>query len=286
MAVLREIEATDHGALSDHLGVVWYRARSDLYNQTVQVQLDESARQVSTPKSPVSDDQRARNQTQASDSSGHEYVWTDEDDVARRGLYSWSLSVNVAQPGQLVHHAQWATAMGVTRERRWPTATINLYSNPTLVAAWLGMLVGSRLRIVNPLRPTSQTEIDLVVRGWTQNWVGPREWTVTLNAVPARPYEVYAVGLGRLDCTAELDVGVDADETILSVATTTGPLLSTNASDYPVACELAGERVIVTAVTGTSSPQTVTVTRADNGVAKSHADGTAFGLWRPGLIAL
>jgi len=49
--------------------------------------------------------------------------------------------------------------------------------------------------------------------------------------------------------------------------------------DYDIS--ITGERMTVTAVSGSSWPQTMTVTRAVNGVLKFHLLGEALGLWSP-----
>jgi hypothetical protein len=49
---------------------------------------------------------------------------------------------------------------------------------------------------------------------------------------------------------------------------------------------IGGERMTVTAVTGSSSPQTLTVTRSVNGVVKSHATGVPVVLADPNYLGL
>jgi hypothetical protein len=67
----------------------------------------------------------------------------------------------------------------------------------------------------------------------------------------------------------------------MSVATASGPLWSHADGDYPV--RVAGEVMTVTAVTGTTSPQMFTVTRAINTVAKQHLAGEAVELDLPAV---
>jgi hypothetical protein len=65
-----------------------------------------------------------------------------------------------------------------------------------------------------------------------------------------------------------------------------------HSSDFPFDIEvintgaLSGERMTVTAITGSSSPQTFTVTRGVNGISVAHSSGATVRLWRPGQIAL
>jgi hypothetical protein len=49
---------------------------------------------------------------------------------------------------------------------------------------------------------------------------------------------------------------------------------------------MSGERITVTAISGSSSPQTFTITRAVNGVSKAHTAGESVSLFYPATIAL
>lgn len=84
---------------------------------------------------------------------------------------------------------------------------------------------------------------------------------------------------------------VAAADTTLPVATPFGPLWITTAgfpTEFPFDISLGGspagergERCTVTAITGTESPQTFTVTRAVNGLALDHPVGADVRLWTP-----
>lgn len=94
----------------------------------------------------------------------------------------------------------------------------------------------------------------------------------------------------RADTDAsELAAGIDADDTSLSVAVTDGPLWVTSATfpqEFPFTVRVGGEDMTVTAVTGTTSPQTFTVTRSVNGVVKAHTAGDDLRLAVPAITAL
>ena len=70
----------------------------------------------------------------------------------------------------------------------------------------------------------------------------------------------------------------------LVVDTPTGPLWGDD--DQPYDIYVAGERMTVTAVAGTSSPQLFTVTRSVNGVVKAHDAGDEVRLFKPAYYAL
>jgi hypothetical protein len=94
----------------------------------------------------------------------------------------------------------------------------------------------------------------------------------------------------RADTDAsELAASVDADDTSLSVAVTDGALWVTTATypqEFPFTIRVGGEDLTVTAVSGTSSPQTFTVTRSANSVVKAHAAGDDLRLAVPAITAL
>lgn len=76
----------------------------------------------------------------------------------------------------------------------------------------------------------------------------------------------------------------------VSVATTSAgggsPLWTTNAADFPFDIAVGGERMTVAGITGASSPQTFTVTRAVNGVIKSQTVGTGVHLFQQSVYSL
>ena len=76
------------------------------------------------------------------------------------------------------------------------------------------------------------------------------------------------------------------DQTSLSVSTSTGPVWTTNAGHVPFDINIGGERMTVTAISGATSPQTFTVTRAVNGVEKHHSAGASVRLWQPLTLGL
>jgi hypothetical protein len=86
---------------------------------------------------------------------------------------------------------------------------------------------------------------------------------------------------------ATLTAGATAAATTLQVTTPAGdPLWTTSEEDLPFDVGVGGERIRVEAVTGATSPQTMTVVRAVNGVVKAHATGATVGLWKPSYYAI
>ena len=78
---------------------------------------------------------------------------------------------------------------------------------------------------------------------------------------------------------SELGSGITSTAESLSVVTMSGPVWTTDEDDLPFDLGIGGERIRVRAVSGSTSPQTMTVHRAVNGVVKSHDAGAAISLW-------
>lgn len=92
--------------------------------------------------------------------------------------------------------------------------------------------------------------------------------------------------LGRADTDgSQLDDGITDSATTFDVAVTDGPLWTTDSGEFPFDVMVGGEVMTVTAVSGASSPQTFTVTRAVNGITKSHSTGTDVRLAQPAIIS-
>lgn len=86
---------------------------------------------------------------------------------------------------------------------------------------------------------------------------------------------------------SELAAGVDADDGTLSVNVTAGPRWTTDASEMPILIDVDGEQMLVTAISGTSNPQTFTIgARSYNGVTKSHSAGAPVTLAYPAIASL
>lgn len=283
---LREVEAVEHGMVTDYRFGSRLIPRSARYNRAPDLELD-TGELGETPR-PTLDDLGAVNEARVSRTDGEEVTYQDRTDIARRGRYDTDASIN-AVADELVHHAEWLVHLGTVEGMRYPDLTLNLRRTPELIQAWCNAGLGARLRVTGLPASHPVDGIDVYVEGYTETFDSNR-WIVEINASPARPYEVFQVEsatLGRLDSAGStLDSAISSSATSLSVATPDDPLWSTAAADYPCTAEVGGEEITVTAVSGASSPQTFTVTRSTNGVVKSHAAGTTVRLWRPGQVAL
>ena len=208
------------------------------------------------------------------------------------GDYGDSRTANVASDSQLADVAGWLVHLGTVDEYRWPLIPVNL-ARPAMAALYYNALdldVGDMAEVLNPPSTVTYDPVRQLVLGFTES-LGGKHYAMEFNAVPASPYDVIVLDdlvYGRLDTDgSSLAAGVSSGATALSVATAGSfPLWTTDSGDFPFDIAIAGERVTVTNITGSSSPQSFTVTRSVNGVSKAQSSGADVRLWTPPVLAL
>ena len=309
LTLLRECEDVDGGILHEPREVLGlaYRCRTARYNLPVTLAVDYSAGEIAPPLEPVDDDRYVRNDVTASRTGGSsaQYEVTTgplsvndpTDDPPGVGRYDESVQLNVELDTQLLDQASWRAHLGTVDEQRYPTVHVNLArlakdGKTTLARTAAALDVGDRLTISNLPAWLPPDYADQQVEGMTEV-LGQFARDLYYVCVPNSPYRVGVVEddeLGRADTEgSELASGVDADDTSWSVSTTSGPVWinsTDHASMFPFDIRIGGERVTVTAISGTTSPQTFTVTRSVNGISKSHDAGVSLSLWTKWRAAL
>ncbi|GLH94891.1 hypothetical protein [Phytohabitans aurantiacus] len=292
---LAECERADGGILYETRGGLGltYVTRTALYNQTPVLELDFAAGQIAPPLDPDIDDAHVRNDVTVKRVNGSSAravqetgvlnvndPATDPDGVGR---YVTQYDVNTAFDAALPDIAGWRLHLGVTPDIRYAAVTVDLGAAPDLTADVDAINIGDVLTIAN-------LEADLVrllVLGYTET-IHTHTRTITFNCVPASPYSVAQLDdpvLGRLNTEgSELTTGIDDNDTSLSVATTRGPLWTTDAGEMPFVIRIGGDVMTVTAISGAASPQTFTVTRS--ATAKAHLAGAAVNIANPIVLAL
>jgi hypothetical protein len=185
-----------------------------------------------------------------------------------------------------VDQASWRVHRDTADEMRVSTLTFDPLHNPELQTQWFATMIGERTTATNLPSQYPFGSTDQIVEGYAETWDSVT-WFVTLNLSPYRPWEVFTIQdsrLGRIETDGStLNSSATTTTTSLSVASS-GGLWDTGSAPFDV--DLEGEQVTVTAVTGSSSPQTFTVTRSVNGVVKAHNSAAVVKLWKPGVLAL
>jgi hypothetical protein len=295
--LLYECEDADMGHLYEPRGDfgLEYRTRRDLYNQTPVLTLDYSLKQVAPPLEPVDDDQRTANNITVSRTNGLSAeaelltgpLSTLDPNAGGVGDYQAQYTVNVASDDQLADIATFLLSIGTDDEARYPSVTVNL-ANANVVAAGLesaalAVNIGDRITVTNPKIGVTFDTISQIVQGYTET-LNVFEHTITFNTSPETPYrlaQVSATPAYKVDTTTSTLVsGVTSTATTLSVANI-NEAWTTDPTQMPIPITVAGELMNVTAVSGTSSPQTFTVTRSVNRVVKAQLAGAKVQIARP-----
>jgi hypothetical protein len=299
LALLRECETSDQGQFWDGRGAgLTYTVRRYREDPDGVVALTVAGDELAAGWTPTHDDQRITNRVTCTRLQGVVAVVEDVDGrrgTAAVGTYDSALTVNTMLDGTAEQHAAWRVALGTQEGYRVPAVTVDLRATPALAGAVLDVVPGDRLNLVD-LDDTfagwsaSVGTIELIVEGIAHE-ITPRSWRVTFRCSPFSPWGVaeYAAATGdtaplvwRVDTDgAQLAAGASIGATSLSVAST-GALWTTTADDYPIALSVGGIRVVASACSGTSSPQTMTVAA----LPVARGSGAPVALWDPRPIGL
>lgn len=295
--LLRECANADLGILTEMRADIGlhYRTNASLYNQ-VPVELDYAGGDLSPPLEPTEDDRNLANDVTVSRDQGSSAR------MVRRtgplsikpppegvGRYDTEVTLNVASDDQLAQQAQWRLHLGTIGALRYPTVTVAIHGRPSLQIPLSSMDPGDRLRILNTPPWLPPGDVGLIAEGFSET-INAFAWTWQANTSPDTSHTVAQLDsdtLGRLDTSgSELAAAITASATSMDVAVTSGPLWVTDSAEFPLDVEVGGEVIRVTAVSGTSSPQTFTVERSINGVTRAHDAGAAVSLAQPARLAL
>lgn len=280
-----------------------YWPHSALFNQMPVVTLDYAQSQLAT-LNPIEDDQLLRNDvtvTRPNGSSARSTVDTGRLSTQAPpngvGRYSDSVTVNVATDDVLDDQAAWRTYLGTLDQARYPTINVNLSApeftgNAALSLQALTADIGFRLVVTNPPAWLPPDAISQLIQGSVEH-MDQYVRTLAYNCSPEAPWEVVAyanasattASQGRYSSDGSVTFGTyNTTQTGVFVVTASGPIWSFSDGTFDMVW--AGEVVRVTAISGTTSPQTFTVTRSINGVVKSHVNAETIELATPAHYAL
>jgi hypothetical protein len=308
--ILTDAAQADFGILyepRDAVGLA-YRAHTDLYNQAPSLALDYDGRVFADTPEPVDDDQLTRNDVTADRRDGSsERVTLDTgpmstlDPPAGVGHYDEQITLNVFADGKaLEDEAGWRLHLGTADEARYPLIHLNLSlpaftNNPTLTGNTVGLDVGDRFTIDNMPTWIPPDQVNLLAQGFTESVAeGGYRRDVIINCTPELPWRPLVVEAAAGSTVNKYDTGgstlasgINTSATSLSVATASGhPVWTDDNAEDGFDIFVGGERMTVTDISGTTSPQTFTVTRSVNGVVKSHSSGALVRLWQTPVYGL
>ncbi len=297
--LLEEAAEADGGILYEPRGWLGlaYRTRVSMYAQAASVSLDYGAAHLSgfevTP-----DDRGVRNDVTVARVDGgrarRELTsgrMSTRQPPEGRGRYDEEVQLSLATDGQCAGQASWRLGVGTAEDPRCPSVGVNLARAPfaasaPLTAAVRAVDVGDMVAVGNPPADAGPDTVRQLVQG-VREVLSNFEYSVTWNGAPASPWDVgvYDATTSRYSSGgSRLAAAVASGATSLSVRTLSGPLWGHGDGDFDIVA--GGERMTVTAVSGASSPQAFTVTRAVNGVVKAHAEDAEVELFAPVVYGL
>lgn len=300
---LQEAENTSAGGVvydsAGFLGIS-YRGRISKESQTPSLTLDYAAHQIGAPFLPVDDDQRTENDVtvnRVGGASGRAVLASGSLSVQPFpngvGPYRQTYDLSLFLDSRTAAQAQWRIHLGTIDEARWPSVTVDLGAPAnTSVPAALAMLdLGDTVRLTNLPAWAPPGPVDLILEGYTEN-IGSYRWIFTGNYSSATGFRVNVLDdavFGRLDAAAaHLQASANSTQTALlvnSLDSTVWTTTATRPGDFPFDITVSGERMTVTAITGTVN-QTFTVVRSINGVVKTHNAGEPVRLAQPTYLGM
>lgn len=311
LSLIQECATTDHGIMFSPKGDrgISYRRLDSLYDQVPLATLDHAANQLQPGFRPVNDDFTIRNDVTVQRRGGEsaEYEVTTGPNNSQDpgtadgavGRYDSSYTVNTQYAEQAYASAGWLAHLGTANEPRFPRIPVELSSNElrsntALQNALLDCGPGDVLRLTNLTKWGIYEPADALILGYVERFNTVYRHEIEFNAAPRKPYTVGKVDDGAIRLDSETSTGAatmtaSTGSQSMSVATSDpNDLWVTTATlpgEFPFDVVRTGERMTVTAITGASSPQTFTVTRAVNGVVKAHAVDEVVSLADPYYIA-
>lgn len=303
--LLQDCADADHGILCEQRGYLGLRyvTSAALGNQSALAFSYHG--DLSGSIEPTDDDALIKNDVTASRVGGTSYRYTVTSGRLSTaappngvGTYDGSFSVYVQSDSQLADQASWVAHVGTIEAVRIPVAGVELarsvYTASESKSRTAKVLdIGDWLSLTAPpiwLGSGTDT-IEQIVQGSRETY-GRFAQEIVWNTSPAAPYKIFTLEdatYGRLcaGTSITLSAGVAAGATSIVAVTAAGGVPFTNAAgDLPMDILVAGERMTVTAVGSASSPQTLTVTRAVNGVSKAQVAGAVMEIWDVTYLAL
>jgi hypothetical protein len=293
LSLLQSCERTDAGMLyesREFLGLI-YCTGDSLCAQPTSITLSYSSADLSTFV-PRGNDTFIANDVTATrvGGSSSRYVVTsgplsNQEPPNGVGIYENPLSINPLNDFQLGDFASWGAHLGTVAEDRIELsvnlARTNFTNSATLTASVVGLDMGDVLAISSlPLIEYPDT-INQTVLYCTEQ-LNTFVWTDTFVCGAKSPYNALVWGNSEARWSSEgstLNGAHNSSTTTVSVATPGGVLWGHGSGDFDII--VSGERMTVTAVAGTTSPQNFTVIRSVNSVVKAHATGETVALFTP-----
>ena len=282
-----------------------YRTRADLEART-DVTLSHTLSDLADPPSPTDDDIGFTNDVTVIRSGGSSFraivtegLTSISDPPTGVGRYATEATLNLASDDRLPSVAGWLALTSSWDQDRYPDLVVALHrarllADDDLFGAVAGLNLGDTATLTGLPAWMPPDDVPQIVQGYSEQ-LSHFLWEIEYNCSPGGPYQAVVIldndiPTPRLDATGHtIGSGITTTATSISLVTPAGsaPWVTSAAlpADFPIPIVIGGEEMSLTAVTGTSSPQTGTVVRSVNGVVKAHDAGAVVRLAHPFYIA-
>lgn len=301
MGFVRSAQETDDGYVYEprnFLGL-GYRTIGSMYNTAPILELDYSIGQLSGTFDPLVDNQGVTNDVTVNNINlgSQRYVKTSgKNNISRppdgAGRYSSSADVSLARTSDALNQASWRVFLGTNDELKVNQVTValenlNYNTGNAAIQKFLTADIGDSMTIDNLPDLLMPDQMRQLIVGYTETF-DQFQHSITFNTVPGSPYQPAELTAAATSTTqtkagsaySTLNEDLTTTETGVDVAIESGRALwTTSGVDFDIM--VGGERMTVTSVSGSSSPQTFTVTRSVNGVVKTHSTGASVKLFKP-----
>ena len=303
--LMQDIQAGDLGILSEarNAAALHYRTLTSLYNQTPYV-LDHSLHHLSEPPEVTDDDQRTWNSVTVERWNGAKYrtqetsgalnISPPPDGVGEydRGLFTSHISADDKLPDV----ANWLKMLGTIDEERYPLIKVDrarqlFKENDALSNSVLRINIGDIIGLDGLPVYVPPDRALCAVQGYSELF---NQFTHEIGFV-STPGSAYTVGVyggsaSRYGANGStLTSSLSSSATSFTVAYTGYRWVRSadSSASFPLQVMVGGEVITISDISGTSSPQTFTVSaRAVNGIVKAHAAGTPVNVYLPTKYAL
>lgn len=192
------------------------------------------------------------------------------------------------------HHASWRSFIGTLDVDRYPQINIRVEKDTSKAPDIARLDVTHRIRVLAPLiSQVAPTTVDQLLLGYSEVF-DQFSWLWTGACQPHTPFGSvghYDDGASRYDAAScTLSAGLTTTATSASVvhayAADRWTDTASDPTSFPFNVMIAGELCTCTAVTGTTTAQTMTLTRSVNSIVKTQAIGAKVSLADPRVYGL
>lgn len=313
--LLNDIEKVDGGLLYEKrsASALQLRTLESMSSRSSWVTLSMgTSKHLSPPLIPVPDDKNLTNRFTATRTDGGEFVVSLDEgpmstlppDQGGIGLMERGDTYNVATETSLPSVASYQVARGTIDQERYPYVTVELHRPAVIDTAGLisklrDLDIGDQVTLADLESNGIYDDRDLLVIG-ISGTVDQQRHTMRLVTTPAELLRVWMPGattsaateFARADSDfTTLDEDLTLSETDVTIEVASDRAFWVNSvshpNNFPFDVITGGEAMRVTAGTAPAGQnQTWTVTRALNGVQKTHTAGQKISLYRPNYMGL